>query len=105
MCREDRHARIAEALLEFRFEDALKDIVEPIFGDVPPRVMIRWRCCNVREWRLWHNKMERTWAIWLKDQNLSESDQFHINRELSNVYQLKFRTLKKGERRKYRARA
>lgn len=105
MSRNDRWNRIAEAFADDRYDDALEDLVEPIFGDVPPKILVYRQFDHPRLYRLWHTRMERTWAIWLKDQNLPEIDQFHLNRELSNVFKFKFRTLKKGERRKYRSRA
>lgn len=105
MSRNARWVRIVEAFAEDRYADALEDLQEPIFGDVPPKALLLRQFDHPRLYRLWHGRMERTWAIWLKDQNLPEIDQFHLNRELSNAYQLKFRTLKKGQRRKYRSKS
>ena len=102
MSRNARWARAAVALAEDRYEDALTELTEPVFGDIPPKTLLLRQFDHPRQYRLWHTRMERRWAIWLQDQNLTEIDQFHLNRELSNAYQLKFRTLRKGQRRKYR---
>lgn len=100
MSRNDRWIRIAEALADERFDDALEDIVEPIFGDIPPRSLVQKQFDHPRQYRLWHCRMEKRWKPWLSKQKLPEIDQFFINRELSNVYKLKFRSKRPSRRRK-----
>lgn len=100
-----RWNRIAEALATHSYDDAVDDLVEPVFGDFPPFCMLVPFFKTPGQRRLWKNKIEKRWLRWIKESNFSLTDQFFINQEISRAYHLTLEPKRKGKRRKYRRKA
>jgi len=100
-----RWTRIAEALASHRYDDAVEHVTETVFGDFPPLTLVRQQFATTAKYRLWRNKMEKTWNRWMEGANLPQNDKFFLTKELSNVYHLELETKKAGKRRKYRRKA
>lgn len=102
MSRNDRWREAATHLSAHNYDAFFKTISAPVFGDIPPLVLVRAHFKTPGAYRVWESKMRRAWPRWVEESNLSEPDRFFLTTELSREYKLEFQQKQQGQRRKRR---